>query len=78
MPNNTQKSNLPEYADNMLANLDQDIIDSMDNYVAEPIQKTLTREEKTILQVAKKASQCSDDVLDACKHRQELPEPFIW
>ena len=78
MPNNTQKSNLPEYADNMLANLDQDIIDSMDNYVAEPIQKTLTREEKTILQVAKKASQCYDDVLDACKHGQELPEPFIW
>ena len=78
MTTNTPTPNLPEYADNMLTNLDQGIIESMDNYVIEPVKKPLTREEKMILQVAKKASQCYDDVLDACKHGQELPEPFIW
>ena len=78
MMTNTPTPNLPEYADNMLTNLDQGIIESMDNYVIEPVKKPLTREEKMILQVAKKASQCYDDVLDACKHGQELPEPFIW
>ena len=41
MMTNTPTPNLPEYADNMLTNLDQGIIESMDNYVIEPVKKLL-------------------------------------
>lgn len=78
MPYNAQKFNLPEYADNMLANLDQDVIDAMENYVADQELKPLTKEQKMIIKAANKASQCYDDVVDACKHGQARPEPFIW